>query len=260
MFGRFFRKSRGGPGAKRYQVVDWPPVGAGPAAHHNWGGGGRRKSYRGTFLRVAAALVIFGVFLAAKDVPGPFGGQVRENLRYILTTEWNWQPFFQKAVQIGLQMVNENYPFYSGTVRESRETLGRAGAGEELVLPVSGKVVRGFGWSTDPLDGLERFHPGIDIKAPSGAPVKAARSGKVARAGKDPSLGYFLLLNHGEGTYTLYAGLAAPGTGEGEEVSAGQVIGEVGAGGDVPGGGLHFELREKGRLVDPLTRLKAAGD
>lgn len=257
MLGRIFRKSRDTLGAKKYQVVDWPP--AGPAVQRGWAdGGGQRKGRRGAFFRAAAALAILCVLLAVRDLPGPFGGRVQENLRYILTTEWDIQPFFQKAVQVGLQMVNENYPLYGGILKESRETMGRAGSGEEFVLPVSGKVVRNFGWSPDPLDGLDRFHSGIDIKALPGTPVKAARSGKVARTGKDPSLGYFILLNHGEGTYTLYAGLAPVKIGEGENVGAGQVIGEVGEGGDVPGGGVHFELRENSKLVDPLTRLKAS--
>ncbi len=255
MIWRVFRKDSRSFGSKKYQIVDWPSSGS--ASYRGWPEEKPRHGYRKTFLRVTIALVLLAVFLALKEIPDPLGAQVRENLRYILTTEWNIQPAVQRAVQIGLQMVNENYPFYGDMIQESRETLGRSGLTEDLVIPLSGKVVRGFGWSADPLDGLERFHAGIDIKTFPGTPVKAARSGKVARTGKDPSLGYFVLIDHGENNYTLYAGLAPVQIAQGETVQAGQVIGEVGESGDVPGGGLHFELRENGKLIDPLTRLKA---
>ncbi|MCL6448034.1 MAG: M23 family metallopeptidase [Armatimonadetes bacterium] len=262
MIGKIFKNNRQTWDSKKYQVLDWPS--AGPGTYRGWPMDGPRKSYRKTFFRFTVALAVLAVLLALRELPNPLGARVQENLRYILTTEWNFQPMLQKAVQIGLQMVNENYPFYGDLVgenrEESREALGRGSLSEDLLIPVSGKVVRGFGWSADPLDGLERFHSGIDIQASPGTPVKAARSGKVARTGKDPSLGYFILLDHGEEIYTMYAGLAPGKLVQGETVQAGQVIGEVGTAGDVRGGGLHFELREKSKLVDPLTRLKVSGN
>jgi len=249
-------------GSKKYQVLDWPS--AGPGVYRDWPEVRPRKNYRKTFLRITAALAVLAVLLALKELPHPLGTRVQENLRYVLTTEWNLQPVMQKAVQLGLQMVNENYPFYGDLAaknrEESRAALGTGSFADDWRIPLSGKVVRGFGWSADPIDGLERFHAGIDIQASPGAPVKAARGGKVARTGKDPSLGYFILLEHGEDVCTMYAGLAPPKPAPGENVSAGQVIGEVGPAGDVRGGGLHFELREKSKLVDPLTRLKAFGN
>lgn len=251
MFGIFKRNAR------NYQPVDWPAAGSW-SYRRGWPEERPRKSFRKTFLRFTVALAILALLLALKEIPNPLDTWVRENLRYILTTEWNIQPVLQRAVQVGLQMVNENYPFSGNSGQEFRETLGRGGFAEDFLLPVSGKVVRKFGWFPDPLDGLERFHPGIDIAASSGTPVKAARSGKVVRTGKDPSLGYFILLDHGEGIYTLYAGLAPGKMAPGEAVTAGQVIGRIGESGDVPGGGLHFELREQNKLVDPLIRLKAS--
>jgi Membrane-bound metallopeptidase len=89
----------------------------------------------------------------------------------------------------------------------SKETMGKTGGVAGLPLPVSGKLLRGYGWSTDGLDDMERFHPGIDIAAAPGSPVKAVLPGKVAKIGEDEGLKSFILLDHGEGTYTLYAGL-----------------------------------------------------
>ena len=73
--------------------------------------------------------------------------------------------------------------------------------------------------------------------------------------GDNPVFGTYILIEHGEGFFTLYGGLSRTTVGEGQQVATGQIIGEVGAAGDVPGGGLHFELRENNKLIDPLTKL-----
>lgn len=215
----------------------------------------RRSRNNSWFWRCMVAVVIFAILLLARELPSPGGEQVRESLRYLLTTEWNYQPVIQKVVQLALQMVNVDQPFPGDTSWGARQTLSPTGE-ESFQVPVSGKVVRGFGWMEDPLDGLERFHPGIDIAAPVGTPVKAVRDGQVARVGEDPSLGRYLLLDHGDGDYTLYAGLAGIAVTPGQQVAGGQKLGEVGDKGDVAGGGLHFEVREKGRLIDPLIKLQ----
>jgi murein DD-endopeptidase MepM/ murein hydrolase activator NlpD len=128
-------------------------------------------------------------------------------------------------------------------------------AAGSLPVPVSGKVVRGFGMVTDPIDNMERFHSGIDIAAPIGSAVRAVQSGVIKRLGDSSVFGTYILIEHGEGFFTLYGGLARATVGEGQQVPAGQVIGEVGTEGDIPGGGLHFELRENNKLIDPLTKL-----
>lgn len=213
------------------------------------------KPRRGLLQRLAAALCILVLLLALRRAPFAFGEQIREGLRYVLTTEWNVQPVMQKVVQLGLQMVNFDRDFNGDLIPRASQTLGTNAASADWRLPVSGRVVRGFGWSVDPLDDLERFHPGVDIAAPAGTPVRAAREGRVEKEGKDGALGRYVLLNHGDGCYTLYAGLAAVKVTAGQKVDGGQELGTVGGAGDVPGGGLHFELREKERLVDPLGRL-----
>ncbi|MDD4335154.1 MAG: M23 family metallopeptidase, partial [Desulfotomaculaceae bacterium] len=66
----------------------------------------------------------------------------------------------------------------------------------------------------------------------------------------------YVLIDHGQGSYTLYGQLARAVVSEGHDIKAGQTIGEVGNTGDVAGGSLHFELRENEKLVDPLSRLQ----
>ncbi|NPV73832.1 MAG: M23 family metallopeptidase [Pelotomaculum sp.] len=217
------------------------------------GPAGHKKS----LYRAGAALLIFLVLFALKETCHPWGVKARENLKYILTTEWNYQPVIERIVQFGLMIASMDWPYFSypQPVVSKPEKAGISG---NLALPVSGKVIRGYGMVIDPIDNMERFHSGIDIAAPPGSPVKAVLDGKVKRMGDSPALGRFVLIEHSQGSYTLYGGLSRAVVGEGAPVQAGQIIGETGTAGDVTGGGLHFELRENNKLVDPLTRLQVS--
>lgn len=217
-----------------------------------YGGNGNK---RGNFYRVGAVLLILAVFIAVRGTSSSWGVQIRENLRYVLTTEWNYQPVFERVVQYGLQLADADWPFFSSPQPVATRPGNSQTAGS-LPLPVSGQVVRNFGMTVDPVDNLERFHSGIDIAAPVGSEVRAVQDGKVKKLGDSPELGKYVLIDHGQGSYTLYGQLARASVSEGQDIKAGQAIGEVGNSGDVAGGGLHFELRENEKLVDPLSRLQ----
>ena len=217
----------------------------------------RRIKKRGTAYKLLVALSVLIVLVAVRQWESPVGEEMRTGLRYVLTTDWNFQPVVEKVVQLGLQLAGGENNFDSGIPREMayKETMGKTASGN-LPLPLSGKLVRGYGWTIDPLDNMERFHPGIDIAASPGSPVKAVLAGKVSRSGEDRTLGRFIQIDHGDGTFTLYAGLTNVMVAGGQAVKAGEIIGEVSAKGDVEGGGLHFEFREKNSLVDPLTKIQ----
>lgn len=217
------------------------------------------KDYRKTLYRLTVAMVILTILVAVRQIQHPLGQEVRDNLRYVLTTEWNFQPAIAKVVQLGTQLAGMDHNFNNDIPPGSTApVITRPGSvvNNERMMPVSGKVVRGFGYSRDPLDGLDRFHPGVDIAVDIGTPVQAVKSGRVMRIGEDAGLGKYVLLEHGQGAYTLYAGLTGILVSEGQRVEVRQKLGDVGGKGDVPGGGLHFEVREKANLVDPLTVLE----
>lgn len=232
----------------------------------DWPSGPRRSLRRpnrrfiGQCLLVAA---IFLVLLAVKDGRGPAGTRVRETLAHVLTTEWNYQVALDRVINLGLQTVAVEVPFLTGPAyRDAAEVMGPANgengeSGAELPMPVSGCVVREYGWVVDRLDNLERFHPGIDIAAPENSPVRAVMPGVVQMVGKDGAYGPYVLLDHGRQVFTLYANLGELLVQEGDRVTVGQVLGAVGTEGDLGEPGLHFELREQGKLIDPLTRLTA---
>jgi septal ring factor EnvC (AmiA/AmiB activator) len=79
--------------------------------------------------------------------------------------------------------------------------------------------------------------------------------GRVVYAGWFRGYGNLVIVDHGEGYHTLAAHLASMSTAMGEEVGAGALLGTVGDTGSMRGPSLYFEVRERGRPVDPLAWL-----
>jgi septal ring factor EnvC (AmiA/AmiB activator) len=114
----------------------------------------------------------------------------------------------------------------------------------------------GFGRVTDPRFKTVTLQNGVDIAAPAGAPVRAVAAGRVVHAGWFKGYGNLIIVDHGEGFHSLVAHLASMQTAMGEEVAAGAVLGTVGDSGSLKGPYLYFEVRERGRPVDPRVWLK----
>ncbi|MBE0466513.1 MAG: M23 family metallopeptidase [Candidatus Desulforudis sp.] len=232
----------------RVKRLDWPLP---PQASRRQGTSPRRWLFR-----LTVVTLVFVAFLAIRQSESPWGVQVRQGLQYVLTTDWNYQPVVDRVVRLGLQTVSVDIPFLDTRPHgPDADTEMVTVQMEDLVLPVSGTVVREFGWITDAEEGRERFHPGVDLAAPAGTPVRAVMSGVVAQVGENPTYGPYVLMEHGPETYTLYAQLENIRVAKDDRVEQGRILAEVGKKGDFPGPGVHFELREKGELVDPLTRL-----
>jgi len=110
-----------------------------------------------------------------------------------------------------------------------------------------------YGW----LSQSYRYdHRAVDVAAPLGTPVTAADRGVVLRAGwNDQGYGRFVIIDHKIDYVTLYAHLDRILVQEGDVVGKGQVIGTVGSSGNSTGPHLHFEIRDFGRLINPLELL-----
>jgi murein hydrolase activator len=120
-----------------------------------------------------------------------------------------------------------------------------------LPLPAAGPITVGFGRVVNPRFNTVTVQNGIDVDAPAGAPVHAVAPGRVVHAGWFKGYGNLVIVDHGEGYHTLVAHLATMRTAMGEEVEPGAVLGTVGDSGSLKGPYLYFEIREKGRPVDP---------
>ncbi|MDR2104025.1 MAG: M23 family metallopeptidase [Treponema sp.] len=108
-----------------------------------------------------------------------------------------------------------------------------------------------FGPRINPVTGNLRNHNGLDLAAPEGTQVFAARAGMVTEMGEDPIYGKYIIIRHGESWASLYGHLSRFETALHREVESGTLIGRVGSTGQSTGPHLHFELRQNGQARDP---------
>lgn len=127
---------------------------------------------------------------------------------------------------------------------------GAAGA-PAFLMPVSGRPTSGYGLRKDPIHGEVSAHKGLDLAAPAGAPVAAAASGRVTHAGPAGTYGNLVTIRHADGYETRYAHLSSVAVHEGDAVTAGDHVGDVGSTGRSTGPHLHFEVRHDGEALNP---------
>ena len=178
----------------------------------------------------------------------------------------------------GIERVSQNVVKVNGTISSveplSKETI--IGSTSEIVdigtkvIPYVGST-SSWGWPTDPgytlssyfgyrmsVFGEGDFHSGIDIAGTGyGSNVYAANNGVIITKAYTYSYGNYIMIDHNNGFYTLYAHMSgfAPGTEVGQTVGRGQIIGYVGQSGWATGPHLHFEIRVCERYAccaDPL--------
>ncbi len=122
---------------------------------------------------------------------------------------------------------------------------------EGFIMPTQGSVGSKFGLRVHPIFGTSRMHTGVDIGAPSGQAVWAAKEGRVIFAGVKGGYGNTVIIQHEGNVATLYAHLSALRTSEGEVVEQGELVGLIGSTGWSTGPHLHFETRVNGEPKDP---------
>ncbi len=128
----------------------------------------------------------------------------------------------------------------------------------KLDWPVEGTLVYRFGRDTLASGGVIRWN-GIGIAAPAGTPVRSVEAGQVRLVGQFGTYGLTILLEHGNGYYSVYAQLQSASVKLGDRVAKGQVIGTVGGVNSDYGPHLHFEIRGENQIaLDPTDWLKQA--
>ncbi|HEY6101838.1 MAG TPA: peptidoglycan DD-metalloendopeptidase family protein [bacterium] len=141
------------------------------------------------------------------------------------------------TARVGAQRVGEAFTKASSTaVRIARGFL----------WPARGQLTSRFGWRR------WRHHDGIDIAAPYGSPIYAARPGRVIYAGWYFAYGRAVIVDHGDGLQTLYGHASELLVRTGETVNQGELIARVGSSGRATGPHVHFEVRVNGKAVNPM--------
>ena len=122
---------------------------------------------------------------------------------------------------------------------------------ESFSWPVKGYIITTFG-----ANGQSSRSKGIDIKTSEGAPIRAAKSGRVVYC--DPhmkGLGNTVIIDHGSGLQTVYAYNSAILVNVGDAVERGSVIAKAGSTGRAKEPSLHFEVRKNGEPQNPAYYL-----
>lgn len=132
----------------------------------------------------------------------------------------------------------------------------------QVVSPLDGTTVTVFSMSEllyDETMADWRTHEGLDIQAAEGDAVKTAAAGEVLSVTEDELMGATVCIAHSGGYVTKYSSLqAAPPVIEGQQLSAGDIVGYVGtAAAEVSmGPHLHFSVAKDGELIDPKEYIK----
>jgi septal ring factor EnvC (AmiA/AmiB activator) len=127
-----------------------------------------------------------------------------------------------------------------------------------LPPPVAGRVLRGFGRVLDAEYRTETFRKGVDFAVERGEPVYAVAAGEVRYAGWFAGYGRMLILDHGDGFFTVSGHLDGFEAGVGDVLAAGDRVGSAGETGSLTGPRLYFEIRRGAEALDPAEWLRLA--
>ena len=112
-----------------------------------------------------------------------------------------------------------------------------------------------YGMRIHPTLGVEQFHNGVDFAAPKGTAIYAAYDGAVAAAAYSNSMGNYVMIDHGDGLYTIYMHASELYVEKGDIVVRGETIAAVGSTGRSTGNHLHFSVRLNGAYTSPWNYL-----
>jgi murein DD-endopeptidase MepM/ murein hydrolase activator NlpD len=113
-----------------------------------------------------------------------------------------------------------------------------------------------YGWRQDPFRGVRAFHSGLDFSAAHGEPIIATAGGIVVEASHGRNYGKFITIKHGDGLETRYAHASKLFVKKGDLVNKKDIIALVGNTGRSTGPHLHYEIRLKGRPLDPTNYIR----
>jgi murein DD-endopeptidase MepM/ murein hydrolase activator NlpD len=236
----------------------------------SWGGGdGFKRIITNKFLiQTLVSILIFMIAIGIYDRQDPSSKVASRALQYLLSVDVNLEPIMGRIVKTVFPEITDGVLAPDVNAIKTTGNIGaeqnpsmpvQASLNPKMSLPLTGSIIKGYGWVVDELDGYKRFHEGIDVEAKLGTKVHVVLDGKVIKSGDDKVLGKYVQISHSGSLTTLYAQLEKVLVQEKEQVKEGDIIGQVGQTGAAATPHLHFEVREKGELVDPYNKLTQSG-
>ncbi|HOV64204.1 MAG TPA: M23 family metallopeptidase [Spirochaetia bacterium] len=199
-------------------------------------------------------LIAEGTFLLIPNTPGIFVAALpNTDLEYLITS---WRTAKENSVKVKVLRngIEEEFTFLPGERFHPIERAFFLGILFRFPIP-KGKISSYFGIRKNPFTGNHGFHNGIDISAPLGTEVIAAREGTVKTVGYDAVYGNYVILKHENDYETLYGHLSESLVQLNQQVNSGMILGKVGSTGLSTGPHLHFEIRRLGESKDPIPLL-----
>ncbi len=139
---------------------------------------------------------------------------------------------------------------------ENRDVLKYDGGMFKFPLATYTRVSDDYGNRIHPTLGVQQFHNGVDFAAPKGTAIYAAYDGEVVAASYSATMGNYVMIDHGDGLYTIYMHASALYVQKGDMTVKGETIAAVGSTGRSTGPHLHFSVRLNGSYVSPWGYLK----
>jgi len=154
------------------------------------------------------------------------------------------------------EIEREEYEKWLASQKPANGSGGQTGSnnvnGTTWIVPINYTYFSSpYGYRIHPIGGDWRMHNGVDLSAPSGTPIYAARSGKVYYRGWWGTGGNTIMINHQDGYISRYLHMESFAVSNGEWVAQGQVIGYCGSTGGSTGPHLHYEMQYNGSYVNP---------
>ena len=138
---------------------------------------------------------------------------------------------------------------------ENKKAIVYDGGQFKWPAPSYTRISDEYGYRIHPILGTQQFHNGVDMAAPNGSPILAAYDGEVIAASYSPTMGNYIMIDHGDGLITIYMHASSVSVSAGTMVARGEQIGCVGSTGRSTGPHLHFSVRENGSYVSPWNYL-----
>ena len=221
---------------------------------------GRNQGYRAGYRtwrkylwQVAACFAIFLIIWGVFQFDSPVIRPVQAKIRNWFTEDYNIEPVLKFFSDVGL---------WGDTFdRAAFEASQYPPATEPLTIPVSGQIIKPFGWIVSAgADQVQTFHDGIVIAAPEGTPVKAALAGVVSRIANEETLGRVVDITGANGMVSSYGHCSEILVNLNDKIIAGQVVARVGKTGKAAHAQLYFRIVSKGEPLDPAKLFIPSAD